>query len=238
MAQKVPRPYSKKDLKRIWPADGYRVFLSHKATAKTGVVALAERLADLGVSCFVAHKDIRPTRAWQDEIEIALQSMEAFVAFMTEDFHDSAWTDQEVGFALARAVPIVALKRGLDPYGFIGRFQALSCGEDEAPVRIVKLLVQRPRMLNCYIEAVRGCRSWNHGNTLAEVLPAIDKLARRQIQALLGAFVENEEVRGSFGFNGSRPAAYGRGLGAHLTRITGRRYTLDPVGRTITVTRL
>ena len=86
---------------------------------------LKDELAIFGVSCFVAHKDIQPTKAWQDEIERALANMDGFVALMTVDFHDSDWADQEVGFALARGVPIIAVRLGRNPYGFIGKFQGL-----------------------------------------------------------------------------------------------------------------
>ena len=62
------------------------------------------------MSCFVAHVDIHPTKEWQDEIESALSSMDGFVALLTDKFHESDWTDQEVGFALARGVPIIAVR--------------------------------------------------------------------------------------------------------------------------------
>ena len=67
--------------------------------------------------------------------------MDAFVALLTEGFHDSLWTDQEVGFALSRGVPILAVRLGKDPYGFIGKFQALSCDWADAPKKIVGLLI-------------------------------------------------------------------------------------------------
>jgi len=89
---------------------------------KKETAALKERLQLLGVSCFVAHEDIHPGHEWQDEIENALASMDGFAALLTEGFHDSAWTDQEVGYALARGVPMIAVRLGRDPYGFIGKF--------------------------------------------------------------------------------------------------------------------
>ena len=120
---------------RIWGVEGFRVFLSHKAEVKKQTSELKERLRSFGLSCFVAHEDIHPTREWQNEIENALFSMDAMVALMTDGFHDSLWTDQEVGFAFGRGVAIIAVKLGRDPYGFIGKFQALSCGWETADVR-------------------------------------------------------------------------------------------------------
>jgi hypothetical protein len=119
---------------RIWGEGGYRVFLSHKANVKSKATALKEALSLFGITAFVAHKDVKPTKKWQDEIENALFSMDALVALMTKDFHESYWTDQEIGVAFGREIPIISIKLGQDPYGFIGKFQALSCSWDEAPL--------------------------------------------------------------------------------------------------------
>lgn len=209
---------------RIWGDGGFRVFLSHKTEVKKQAAALKEGLKPFGVSLFVAHEDIHPTRAWMDEIENALHSMDAFVTAMTPGFHDSLWTDQEVGFALARGVPVIALRMGKDPYGFLGKFQALTTDWDHAPEGIVKLLINRDRMLSAYLQALRNCTSFNDGNVLARILPAIEKLTDQQIDEVVDAYNENGELQGSFGFNGGYPSQYGNGLVPHLNRLGGRRY--------------
>ncbi|MGA9048524.1 MAG: toll/interleukin-1 receptor domain-containing protein, partial [Dehalococcoidia bacterium] len=110
---------------RIWGRAGYfRVFLSHKSEVKEETAKLKEKLKIYGITCFVAHTDIEPTKEWQTEIENALHSMDALIALLTDDFHNSDWTDQEVGFAFGRSVPIIPVKLGRDPYGFMGKFQA------------------------------------------------------------------------------------------------------------------
>ena len=117
---------------RIWGTGAaFRLFLSHKSEVKKETAELKDRLQIFGVSCFVAHEDILPTKAWQDEIENALASMDGFAALLTESFHESEWTDQEVGYALARGVPMIAVRLGKDPYGFIGRFQGLATNWDD-----------------------------------------------------------------------------------------------------------
>jgi hypothetical protein len=119
------RPVGEEATKRIWTNGQYRLFLSHKSEVKIETSRLKDRLAQFGVSGFVAHADIQPTQEWQNEIENALATMDGFVALMTEDFHDSNWTDQEVGYAFGRGVPIIAAQLGRVPYGFIGKFQGL-----------------------------------------------------------------------------------------------------------------
>jgi len=210
--------------KRIWGDAGFRVFLSHKAEVKKEITAIKDGLRLFGISGFVAHEDIHPTKAWQEEIENALASMDGFVALMTEGFHDSVWTDQEVGYAVARGVPIVAVRLGKDPYGFIGKFQALTSTWQASVQGIAKILIKNDQMLNAYIRALRNCRSWNSGNILAEVLPSIEKLSTPQIDALIAAYNENSELQGSFGFNGTKPREYGPGLVSYLNQLGNRQF--------------
>ena len=35
--------------------------------------------------------------------------------YLTDDFHPSLWTDQEVGVALARAVLVIPIRKGATP---------------------------------------------------------------------------------------------------------------------------
>ena len=219
------------EMERLWEAGCYRVFLSHKAQVKVETAALKNALRPFGITCFVAHQDIKPTKAWQAEIENALVSMDAFVALLTDDFHDSDWTDQEVGFALARGVPMIAVKLGRDPYGFIGKFQALKCNWEEAPVAIARLLIKQPRMLDAYIDSLSRCLSFEEGNKLAGMLGEIDSLSAEQVEKIISTYNADPELRGSFGFNGSKPHTYGRGLAYHLTRITGQNYSRDKSGQ-------
>jgi hypothetical protein len=86
---------------------------------------LRECLKPYHISGFVAHQDIAPTDLWQTEIERALYSMDAFFAFLTPGFSKSFWTQQEIGFAVARGVRIISFKMGEDPTGFISKHQAL-----------------------------------------------------------------------------------------------------------------
>lgn len=210
--------------KRIWGDDGFRAFLSHKSEVKIETATLKDGLRLFGITCFVAHEDIHPTKAWQDEIENALASMDGFVALLTENFHDSDWTDQEVGFAVARGVPIIAVRLGKDPYGFIGKFQGLSSAWKTAAEDVVKVLIKNDQMLSAYIHALRNCPSWDSGNYLAKALPGIEKLTSSQIDALVAAYNETSELRGSFGFNGTKPRLYGPGLVPYLNRLGDRQF--------------
>ena len=205
--------------------DGYRLFLSHESSIKQKLHGLRLTLANYGISAFVAHEDIMPTKIWQEVIREALQTMDAMVAFVTDKFHQSLWTDQEIGYALSRDVTIVPIKlESVDPYGFFGTIQALTCGWDEMAIEIAKLLIVEPDMVTAYVNAVSQCKNFDHGNRLSTLLDYIPSLTGEQAEGLVRAFNRNHEVAGSYGFNGERPTQYGNGLAEHLNRMTGKTY--------------
>jgi hypothetical protein len=104
----------------------FRLFISHIAKDKEKATRLKDCLASYAISGFVAHEDIHPTLEWQWEIERALYTMDAFLAFHTPGFKDSVWTQQEIGFAVGRGVKIISFTMGEDPTGFISKQQALA----------------------------------------------------------------------------------------------------------------
>jgi hypothetical protein len=111
---------------KYWLIDHFRMFISHAHTAKRQGAALRTALRHFGITGFVAHEDIHTSDEWQDEILRALVSMDAFVAILTFDFNSSKWTDQEVGIAVARNVLLIPINKGMVPYGFLSKYQALS----------------------------------------------------------------------------------------------------------------
>ena len=120
------RPQINPNTLSIWNPDQVRLFISHRDAHKVEAKRLANLLAEYGISSFVAHDTIEPMSTWQNEIVKGLETMEIMLVFLTDDFHESDWTNQEVGFALGRNIPIISLKLGVtDPRGFIGVQQAL-----------------------------------------------------------------------------------------------------------------
>lgn len=59
--------------------------------------------ATAAIAVFVAHAAINPTEEWQQVIEYALRSCDACAALLAPGFKESDWTDQEVGFCMARS---------------------------------------------------------------------------------------------------------------------------------------
>ena len=126
-----------------------RVFVSHLSSEKEKATRLRDCMKAVSMGAFVAHEDIEPTLEWQVQIERALASMELFVSLHTTDFSKSNWTQQEIGYAVAKGVKVIALRLEEDPTGFISKNQALSRGTKSAEqvVQEIKNLVLKDERL-------------------------------------------------------------------------------------------
>jgi len=109
----------------FWLPGHFRVFISHISKYKGSAAKLQSAFLPHYISSFVAHNDIQPTREWETEIRKALSTSDALVALLHKGFHESLWTDHEVGFAIGRGLLPVSISFGESPYGFIGRYQAI-----------------------------------------------------------------------------------------------------------------
>lgn len=109
----------------MWKPGYFRLFISHLSENKNSASNLKRFLQDYGIDGFVAHEDITPSKEWEQEIEAALFSLDALCAIVVPGFEKSQWCDQEVGIALGRRRMVFSIKKGKNPYGFFGKYQAL-----------------------------------------------------------------------------------------------------------------
>lgn len=159
----------------FWKAGHFRLFLSHLASFKVQTSHLQTALRKYAISSFVAHEDIEPTKEWQSEIEAGLKTMDALAAILMPGFQESKWCDQEVGVAVGRDVLIIPIRKGLDPYGFIGKYQGIQAqGKTIGDVAeaIFETLVKSPKTRNKILISLSGALS--NATTSEE---AIEKVA-------------------------------------------------------------
>jgi len=116
---------------KFWTKEYFRLFISHLSTDKILAHKIKESLNFYAISGFVAHSDIEPTKEWVSEIELALNTCNAGIAIMSPKFHESKWTDQEIGVIIGRDELIIPIRNGLDPYGFIGKYQAITYSDEK-----------------------------------------------------------------------------------------------------------
>jgi len=190
----------------FWQPGYFRLFLSHLSAESGRASELRAELTSYAISAFVAHRDIAPTKDWQEQIELALHTSDALCALMHPGFHESYWTDQEVGVAMGRRILIVSVRLGQDPYGFIGKFQAmpgtgrttpilaralfdLLAGNKQTSSRMAEALTTRFENASTYKEAKDAI-------TLIELLPSPGARIHDRLSA---ALLANDQVGSAYG---------------------------------------
>ncbi|HBR0880162.1 TPA: toll/interleukin-1 receptor domain-containing protein [Klebsiella pneumoniae] len=158
----------------FWKPGHFRLFLSHLASFKIQTSHLQTALRKFAISSFVAHEDIEPTKEWQNEIEAGLKTMDALAAILMPGFQESKWCDQEIGVAIGRDVLIIPIRKGLDPYGFIGKYQGIQANGKtigEVAEAIFGTLVKSPKTKNKILLSLAGAVS--NANSVEEAIEKI-----------------------------------------------------------------
>jgi hypothetical protein len=229
------QPTANPDTLSIWTPGHLRLFISHRDTHKAGARALGDALSSYGISSFVAHDTIEPMTTWQHEIEKGLETMEVMLAFITDDFHESFWTNQEIGYALGKRVPIISVKfERRDPMGFIGTKQALK-GDLDHPERsameIYKILVNklgqqgrlRQNLISAFLTSPTFDETRDRFNRLDET---VSSLSDDEVEQIHAAFAANNQLHAAYYLK------YYDRLTNFMKRCTGRDFKID--GQTLT----
>ena len=218
------------DILSVWKPGQLRLFISHRDVHKSVAKTFANALETYGISAFVAHDTIEPMAAWKDEIVKGLETMEVMLVFVTDDFHQSTWCNQEVGFALGRQVPIVSLKlQSKDPDGFIGDRQALKVSLDkmlESASEIYRLLAEKlgnkTRLQSALIEAFIEAPCFNETKLRFERLASVvTSLSDDEVARIIRGFANNDQLH-----NAGHLTSKKERLGNFLKRTTGKDYVI------------
>ncbi|QDM27561.1 toll/interleukin-1 receptor domain-containing protein [Tardiphaga sp. vice304] len=225
------------DTVAFWKKGFVRLFVSHRDTKKIDARALADCLEQYGVSAFVAHDTIQPMSTWQREIEKGLATMELMLVFLTDDFHASAWTNQEVGYALGKGIPIITVKvDSKDPIGFIADKQAMKGRANqpsETARRIIDIIAnnlgQKTRFHEMLLSAFLAAPHWDAARDRFNTLQSfVDFLDDAQFASIQAGFKNNDQLHNSIYLTNQN-----RRLEKFLEKATGKSIKVN--GRNIEV---
>ncbi|MDR2584592.1 MAG: toll/interleukin-1 receptor domain-containing protein [Fibromonadaceae bacterium] len=201
----------------IWTKNHFRVFLSHNATFNEKASELKRELKGYGICAFVEH----------DEIEKALLSMEAFVALVTEDFYDSDWTSQEIGFSQAFEIPRIYVDLGGgSPKGLAANIQVLKCNWNIAYKEIFETLLKFESVRNAFLDNLKDISNYLFADEFYDCLITFD-LNKEQCDKIILAYNNNSHINGNYKFNGMS----GPGIIPYLNKWTGKQYELDEANK-------
>lgn len=215
----------------LWKEGMIRVFISHRDKYKAGARELSDALEEFGFSCFVAHDTITPMSEWRLEIMKGLESMDILLVYLTDDFHDSIWTDQEVGFALGNTKPVLSVKLGKkDPEGFISHIQALKADPDNPKATaeqlfplLAKATRSKDRLQTAIVCAFTESPDWFETSTrFKRMQKVVEKLTDKELQMIIDAFATNDQLNCAIYLRNS----YDR-LRKFLQASTGKKFRIE-----------
>ena len=163
--------------------------------------------------------------------------MEILLAFVTDDLHDSIWTNQEIGFALGRNVPVVSLKlQNQDPSGFIGEKQALKCRYDNvaaAAAKIYKVLADKlgnkERLQASLISAFVNSPDFHETRRRFDRMKGVvDSLSDTEVAEITEGFYRNTQLHRAIYLNNRHER-----LRNFLNKVTGKNFVIE--GKKISV---
>lgn len=196
-----------KEIATFWVQGYFKLFISHLAKHKKQATYLQNALKQYGISGFVAHVDIEPSREWQDEIEKALHTMDALTAILMSGFKESHWCDQEVGFAVGKNVLIIPIRKELDPYGFIGKFQAVQGNNttvQEVAKAIFNTIIKNPKtrsnMITILSNLIATSTNENKASLQLEIFSEIDNLPKEVLTQMAEQINNNSVLNHSTNF--------------------------------------
>lgn len=188
----------------FWKPGHFKLFLSHLSSFKGKISLLKNELEKYGISAFVAHEDIEPAKQWQDEIEKGLFSMDALCAIIMPGFRESNWTDQEIGVAIGRKLLVIPIRRGLDPYGFIGKYQGYqSLGKKihEVAESIFEIIHKNNKTKTKYLTIITELfllsNSSDDGLKRILILRKIDSISKEKAIHMHSRIIENQNLKES-----------------------------------------
>ncbi len=120
------------------------------------------------------------------------------------------WTNQEVGFALGKNIPIICVKLGIrDPQGFIGSKQALKAQKENiflAATEVQKALIneigQEGRLKEVLIEAFITATNFSDAiDGLDRLTKTTDRLTDVEFKRILDGYARNDQLYNCVGIH-------------------------------------
>ena len=190
----------------FWRPGHFRVFISHISKHRIPASKLQNSFIPHHISSFVAHNDIQPTREWENEILKALRTADALVALLHKGFHESSWTDHEIGFAIGRDLLPVSVSFGTTPYGFIGRYQAIQgmgLSYDQLAEKLFKIFLTHPqtkrRMTEALVHKFINSNSYESAKENMTLLESVEYWDDTLSKKIRNAVKENRQISDSWG---------------------------------------
>lgn len=154
------------------------------------------------------------------EVELGLKSMHALAALITPDFYDSAWTEQEVGWALGRGVLALPVRVGGNPRGFASKVQAVTGELNMFPAPLAKAMVTallshpqtRPEMKRALVPAFAKSTCWADAKKMRDLILSVplEEYTQDEKSLIRNSVRDNNQVGDAIGVPGPIQSRFGK----------------------------
>jgi hypothetical protein len=177
-----------------------RIFISYSTKDKDNVGDLAAQLEMWGYDVFRAHDSIEISKSWRQAILKQIRERPFFIAFLTADFSQSEWTDQEIGIAIATKRKIIGLQLDAKPYGFLADYQVMKYLPGESFAEVLLALTGRGSKAHSQIKAkalglLERSKNFQEARDNLRVLKAL-KMTSEEKKNVLSIAEKNNQVAG------------------------------------------
>jgi len=117
-----------------------QVFVSHAPADLETVQELFASIRNLPFGVYVAMEEVEPGRS-RHNLEGRIRNSDVLVAVLTERAATNQWVNQEVGYAIAKGIPVVPLYEN-DSYrgGYVDRVEGVAIDHDNPEATVFNLL--------------------------------------------------------------------------------------------------
>jgi hypothetical protein len=178
-----------------------RFFISYSHNDKAIAGQLKNNLEYFGFEAFLAHEDIKPTEEWQVRILEELDDCEMFLPLLTDKFKQSEWTGQETGIAHGKNKLIIPLKINIDPFGFMGKWQALPLNISDIKItcqEIINIVVLKGDKSKLIYSLIRGFSNSHNFAEANEKAPLLAELSQHitfeQVLEIIRNGFDNDQI--------------------------------------------
>ena len=190
-----------------------QVFLSHRENEEGEKYALAlrEELAILGVDTIIASHLIHPGADWAKELLEHLEVSSALLCIASRGYTDSAWCQQEIGWAIGRNTPALWIRYDSAEHstGFLKSKQDFIPSEplDEAEIArgVGTWLAMEPRTREetraTLLRALTFSSTYQQTRDIAHVLATLDSLTDDEWKQIDDAAANNRQVRDAVSYS-------------------------------------
>ena len=186
------------------------MFISHSTEDKGVATKLKEKLAAWNMSCFVASGDLTPGYDSNQELVEEIKSCRVFLVLVSQNYHKSAYANQELGFALChgRQILPICLDDAL-PKAFIWGKHCIGCGDIDINTKIVDIAKSIEHLskleekvdsqsANFYISNLSRSESWEEAGHWTKKINAASRFTADEINQIALAVIKNDQVQKSW----------------------------------------